>query len=415
MNINNTDTFQAIVKQSTNPIIVTDSNLAYPGPKIVYVNNALCQQSGYTKEELIDISPDIFQGKDSLKLSKTNKDKIKKLEKISFKTVNYTKDGKAYHVKINIFALVNEHNEITNYVAIKEDITEYVKEINYLQKFINLQDNIIILTNGQDMEFANQKLFDFFDFKDMQIFKQYHTCICERFIEDERFFNLSKINPEENWVDILKELPHSERIVAMLGQDFKIHAFSVTINTFDKDLDIVTFSNISQTVLNQIRLQEKTVHDKLTCAFNREYFEQNYRFFIEDSIKDDCLFGLALLDIDHFKNVNDTHGHDVGDYVLKHMVQIIDKNSRENDILIRWGGEEFIMIFHITSTDALHAELENVRKVIETENFETVGTITCSFGATVYKNNEDIELTIKRADDALYYSKRTGRNKITIE
>ena len=396
-------------------MLIVEPQLEFPGPKIVYINKAFTQMTGYSFEDLEDKTPRVLQGKESNRsIGETLKDKMRNGESFSFQTVNYKKDGTKYDVKINIFPIKDSDGNIINYASVQEDISNHVETVNYLQRFIDLQDNMIILTDGTKLNFANKRLFDFFGFENLDDFTSIHQCICERFIEDDRFFNLTKVKEDENWVDVLKTLPHSKRIVTMLGSDFKIHAFAITVNVFDSKMDIVTFSNISQTVLNQINLHKKTIHDKLTGAFNREYFEQNYRNLIDEYQSSGNSFGLALLDIDHFKSVNDTYGHDVGDYVLKHMVELVQKFSRTEDILIRWGGEEFVMILNVKSLDALHKALEHIRQVIELEEFDTVKTITCSFGAAVYKNNEDIEETIKRADDALYFSKRTGRNKVTV-
>ena len=284
-----------------------------------------------------------------------------------------------------------------------------------LKQFVDTQDTIVILTDGQELRFANKSFFKFFGFENISSFKAKYDCICEHFIENDRFFHLGKIKEEENWVEVLQTMPHSQRIVSMMGDDFKVHAFSVNISRFDPTTLIVSFTNISQTMLAHIELEEKTIHDKLTGAYNREYFDKNYERLIYEYTQDEFKLALALLDIDHFKAVNDTYGHDVGDYVLKHFVEIIQQFSRSYDVLIRWGGEEFIMIFKVKSNEDLSKALEHLRKVIELVEFETVGHKTCSFGGTIYKDNEAIEETIKRADQALYSAKNAGRNRVVIK
>jgi diguanylate cyclase (GGDEF)-like protein len=94
-------------------------------------------------------------------------------------------------------------------------------------------------------------------------------------------------------------------------------------------------------------LKKKILHDKLTNAYNREFFDQNYKKFISEYSTSNSKLAIAMLDIDHFKLVNDNYGHDIGDQVLIQFVDTLHKNSRKNDILVRWGGEEFIMILKI--------------------------------------------------------------------
>ncbi len=295
-----------------------------------------------------------------------------------------------------------------------KQINHIMKKNKNIQQLLDTQNNIVILTDGENLHFVNTKFFDFFNFKSLKDFKKYHKCICELFCENDKFFHLGKVKENENWLDRIQELPHSERIVSMLAKDFSLHAFSVTINKFDDDFMILTFTDISQTILNYIELEEKTIRDKLTGAFNREYFEQNYKNLLSDFNKDDFHFALAILDIDHFKLINDTYGHDIGDEVLIQFVKIVEKYSRKDDIFIRWGGEEFLLLLKVHSKKDLQKALEHIRKVIELQEFSKVGHKTCCLGGTMYKEREDIKETIKRADQAVYKAKEQGRNKVVI-
>lgn len=412
----NFDILQTVTIQSSNPILIVEADLESPGPKILYINDAFSKMTNYTLEDLKGKTPRVLQGKKSNRsIQKELKENLLNGDKFSFETVNYKKDGSEYHVKLNIFPIRNKNGDITHYASIQEDITKQKERIDYLQKFVDMQDNIVLISDGERIKFCNKRLFDFFGVNDLEEFNIHYGCISESFIEDDRFFNMSQVKDDENWVDKLRSLYHSKRVVTMLGGDFKIHAFSITVSEFDENNYILSFTNISQTVLNQVKLEEKTILDKLTGAYNREYFEKNYRSLIEKYESEGFKLAIALLDIDHFKSVNDTYGHDVGDYVLKKMVKVVNKFSRKEDILIRWGGEEFVMLLKIKEHGSLDKALEHIRRVIEIEKFETVGKITCSFGASIYNGLEDIEKTIKRADEAVYYSKRGGRNRVSIK
>jgi diguanylate cyclase (GGDEF)-like protein len=272
----------------------------------------------------------------------------------------------------------------------------------------------VILSSGESITYANQKFFEFFNLKNLNEFLSKNQCICEKFIRDDKFFHLGKVDNNQSWLDAIKVLPQSKSIVAMIGKDSLIHSFSVSINFYEHNIYILSFTDISDTMVEQIRLQEKTLHDTLTDAYNREYFEQYIDQIIIDYTKSDSLLALCMLDIDFFKKVNDTYGHDVGDVVLRELVDVIDKFSRENDILIRWGGEEFIILFKISSPKSLAKVLEKLRKAIEKHLFATVEHITCSLGSSIYKEGEDINSTIKRADKALYSAKNSGRNRVVI-
>ena len=123
-------------------------------------------------------------------------------------------------------------------------------------------------------------------------------------------------------------------------------------------------------------------------------------------------FSLIMLDIDHFKTVNDTYGHDVGDYVLKATVNVIKRNIRKADIFARYGGEEFMIVQPETTIERAKVYAEKIRTIIEQNNFDKVKKITISIGVTMFNKNDAIESITKRVDDALYRAKDNGRNRV---
>ena len=223
---------------------------------------------------------------------------------------------------------------------------------------------------------------------------------------------MGKIDINNFWVDEIQKLPENERVVLIAAPGFNMCAFSVNISKFDDSSYLINFSDISESMIELIKLEDKIIHDKLTGAFNREYFESKNSTFIEECKNTNMRLGLGVIDIDFFKKINDTYGHDIGDSVLIELVNII---SKENDVLFRWGGEEFIVILKLKSEKNLYDELENYRIKVEKHNFKYIGNLTCSLGGSIYKDNEKIEKTIKRADIALYEAKASGRNKTIIE
>jgi diguanylate cyclase (GGDEF)-like protein len=303
---------------------------------------------------------------------------------------------------------------VSNHIQIYDLVKKLEDSYHNLEKFIETQDSIVILTDGKELKFANKKLFSFLGYQNLANFLTYYKCVCEHFIENDRFFHLGKINEEQSWVDVMETIPKTERIVSMLNKESSPHVFSISISQYDKDTKIVSFADISETMKEHIELEKKSVHDKLTGAYNREFFDINYKKYLYEYNLEENKLAVALLDIDHFKDVNDTYGHDVGDTVLKEFVNIIHEYSRTDDIFIRWGGEEFILLLKVQSIDGLRKALEHFRKVVEINDFTTIGTKTCSIGGTLYIEDENIKTTIKRADEAVYDAKENGRNKVVI-
>ena len=123
---------------------------------------------------------------------------------------------------------------------------------------------------------------------------------------------------------------------------------------------------------------------------------------------------MIMLDIDFFKKINDTHGHLVGDDVLVLMCNLIKNSIRESDYLIRWGGEEFLILTPEIDLDAAVKLAEKLRILIEKNEFIAVGSITISLSVVQKNDDELLENLLKRLDNLLYDSKRSGRNKTSF-
>lgn len=180
------------------------------------------------------------------------------------------------------------------------------------------------------------------------------------------------------------------------------------------DLGIkVGYTAISQNITDKKRVEELSITDQLTQLHNRMYLENSFNKEIKRSKRYSHTFAVIMLDIDHFKEVNDTYGHDVGDHVLVAISKILSEHIRETDILGRWGGEEFLIICPHTTEIEANLLAEKLRSSIESYQFDTIGQKTCSFGISVFDLNDDgYKEVIKRADEALYTAKKKGRNRV---
>ena len=385
---------------------------------MLYINNAIETITGYKIDEIkfnkVISFANIIHPSDLAVVHKSIDSMIKNnVLNIDLEYRIISKDGRIIWINDNLQLISDENHSY--FEGVISDITSQKIAYDKLYKFIDTQDNIVILTNGKNIEFANKKFFNFLGFKNIEEYKINHKCISDLFIEDDKFFNLSFVNENENWVNIIQTLSHRKRVVAIKGIDGITYAFSVTINKFEDAIYIVSFTDISETMLANLELEQKVLRDKLTNAYNREFFENNYKRLIETFENDEMYFGLGMIDIDNFKKINDTYGHDIGDKILVTLVSNVERSSRNDDILIRWGGEEFIMILKVSSENGLYIALENLRKIIENSKIDHLQKITCSFGGTLYEKNEPINNTIKRADEALYMAKAAGRNKVILK
>jgi len=161
-------------------------------------------------------------------------------------------------------------------------------------------------------------------------------------------------------------------------------------------------------------LEEKTRTDALTGAFNRQGVDEALQVGLSEWRRKKKPLSLVLMDIDHFKKINDTHGHAVGDYVLAEVSQIVKAHIRGNDLFARWGGEEFVLVCRNTHVDQARLVAEKIRLLIADHKFENDVKVSASFGVATLRANETLEQLFNAADAALYKAKNEGRNRVVV-
>ncbi|MGY0614985.1 sensor domain-containing diguanylate cyclase [Vibrio sp. FJH11] len=171
----------------------------------------------------------------------------------------------------------------------------------------------------------------------------------------------------------------------------------------------VSAMNIVSNTIDQLHLD--TLTDSMTGLLNRRGLDKAVASLREQNTP----FSVLALDVDYFKKVNDTFGHDAGDALLKSVATLIQDQAREGDAVCRAGGEEFIVFLTQTDLDQALVVAERVRKSIESHEFLTVGNVTISVGVSHWDGtNEPINAVLKSADDALYQAKHNGRNQTVV-
>ena len=189
-----------------------------------------------------------------------------------------------------------------------------------------------------------------------------------------------------------------------------------------KNCDPVEFfarvRNLARTGVLQESLDKASRTDELTQLANRRHGTERLDEEVARSRRYDRDLAVALLDIDHFKKVNDTHGHQAGDEVLIAVSNHLESASRDSDCAIRWGGEEFLLVFPETSLDEAAGIVERFRAQVEASPTKVVGgvelTVTVSGGVARLEPDDTIESLVARADAALYRAKELGRNQLLL-
>ncbi|WP_341939522.1 GGDEF domain-containing protein [Marinimicrobium sp. C2-29] len=160
-------------------------------------------------------------------------------------------------------------------------------------------------------------------------------------------------------------------------------------------------------------LEEKVKTDPLTGAFNRQGIEEAIELGLAERRQGKPM-SLIMLDVDHFKQVNDSHGHPTGDRILSGLSHLVQENIRGSDLFARWGGEEFVLVCRDTGLKDAAGLAEKLRALLEGQSFGEPVTITASFGVATLGARENLEHLFVRVDDALYAAKERGRNRVEV-
>ncbi len=224
---------------------------------------------------------------------------------------------------------------------------------------------------------------------------------------------LSKLSHEFSRKDFSK-IDELRRSIREMKEKNEIYQLKVSllkmVETFEQYIrrlkkDVESYENLAFT-------------DQLTGLYNRRMFLEIAEKKLNEAKRYQEPLSIIMLDIDLFKRINDTYGHDIGDLALKFLANILRKNVRASDIVARWGGEEFVILLPKTSLEQAYRVAEKIRKIVEFSTVELPDGVklkfTVSLGVSSFRGQEDLEELLKEADVALYEAKRRGRNRTEV-
>jgi diguanylate cyclase (GGDEF)-like protein/PAS domain S-box-containing protein len=204
----------------------------------------------------------------------------------------------------------------------------------------------------------------------------------------------------------------------------RVPIITTTVAIRDENGEVVggleTFHDVTTEMSALAQVEQLTAQAllcPLTAVGNRRYAEQMLETKFDEMNRNASSLGLIFIDIDHFKTINDKHGHAIGDLALKMVARTLANAMRTYDFLARWGGEEFIAILPNLDQAQLKVLAERLRALVEKSSADISGAtllVTISIGAVVVNPLDKIEQVLNRADTLMYQSKRDGRNRVTI-
>ncbi len=187
------------------------------------------------------------------------------------------------------------------------------------------------------------------------------------------------------------------------------------LRQMNTELESLVAARTQELVEKNQQLEILSVTDKLTGLFNRRKLDEEMEEALALSRRYAVHLAIIMIDIDHFKRVNDSYGHGAGDLVLAGVADILRGCTRDSDAVGRLGGEEFVVLCRHSTRDGAMAAAENLRAAIASHAFSGIDPITASFGVAAYRDGDTMASLLGRADAALYRAKNNGRNRVEIE
>jgi len=354
-------------------------------------------------------------------------DKVKLPSSFSLKLINSYAHLAAVAIEKdqNKKAILKKEHQLIE--QIKQYNVELKSQEDELSKiFNNALVGLMYITGDRKLIKGNQRLADIFGYESPQemLGISMHSLHLskERFVEFGRInFQSLKYNEKFNIEYQLRKKDGSSIWCELSGRAldneypadlYKGVLWTVSDISARKTLENKVQERTKEIEAKNISLKELSIKDHLTGLYNRSKLDEVLEYNIKYYKRYKNSFGLILIDIDHFKSVNDTYGHQAGDIILKEFSNIILTCSRETDVVGRWGGEEFLIIVDNITQNNIVELSKKIRNKIENHKFSILKKMTASLGCTIFKENDNANEIIFRVDEALYKSKNNGRNCI---
>lgn len=424
------DLLRSCIDRLNDVVIITEIDVEKTIPKVIFVNEAFLKISGYTREDVIGKNMAILNGppgqeKEIIKI----REAMRNFKPIKTELLNYTKFGSVFGIELDIVPVANQHGQFVHCIVVGRDISERKKnEILLLKNQENLK---FVLESGNvahwDQDFTNNvNSYSSLYFKMLGITdpdnksKWSMKDVYEYVHIDDKKIVLNEYHR------VLKGMETYNVEFRVIWPNGEIHWLWCRGKVFLDDMKKITNANgiitdISERKKTEDQIKQLAFYDPLTQLPNRRLLTERLQFTLSQN--SDYFNGLLFLDLDNFKTLNDTLGHDKGDILLKAVSKCIEGCVRKTDTVARLGGDEFVVLINHVSTCHKEAQkeiqkigkkiLELLNKPFKFGNYEHLSP--ASIGATMFANNYyTVEDLLKQADVAMYQAKSNGKNSLVF-
>ncbi|WP_141540623.1 GGDEF domain-containing protein [Bacillus cereus] len=279
-----------------------------------------------------------------------------------------------------------------------------------LQMMFDFQNDLLFIVEDDEIVDCNTNFLTFFGYENLFAYREQHLVFAEHFIRENGYYSTTH---DITWLD---DTLSSGRRIKMSNYEGAVSTFLLRATPLPEDLSRFIVKCTEITELDEIYQEQERLAmiDSLTEIYNRLKFQQILEVEWEKVIRNDEKIAIILFDIDNFKTVNDTYGHDFGDLALIQLAELMKSKVEQQHVFARWGGEEFIILVTNTVEKEAFQVAESLRFFIETKQFTGISKLTASFGVALYEQGTTREELMQRADIALYEAKKNGKNQVCV-
>ena len=390
---------ETILDTSKDGIAILDMDTNF-----LFFNSAYLDMTGFTQEELLTKSCAGLSAPEDVSRAYAIIGKVKEEGFVrDFEKTCIVDQGRRIRVNMSLSLMPDKKRILIS----SRDVTQARAMEKKMQDYVGMVDNYII-TSSTDLDgniTAVSKAFcRISGYSESELIGKNHRLI--------RHIGMTDAAYKEMWDAITHNITW-EGEMKNIAKDGSSYWVKAAISPFwDDEGKKIGYTAVRQDITDKKKVEELSITDRLTGLFNRMKLEEVFAYELERSHRYATPLSVIILDIDHFKNVNDTYGHQMGDKVLQEIADILENGKRLSDTVGRWGGEEFLFILPETELDGARSRAEILRTAIEAHPFPDIGHKTASFGIAQYHREDTITSLLERADKALYRAKQHGRNRV---
>ena len=400
------------IEQAFNAVLITDA--AENDHRIVYVNPALCAMTGYAAHELLGRNPRMLQGPHTCPMVIAElRSCVAEGRFFKGSTFNYRKDGTPYLLEWNISPVRDADGRITHFVSVQHDLSALAMARASSDIFARTldatEDGVLICNHLGIIEFANQGYEKITGLRASELIGR-KPSVAQSGQHEPAFYT-------ELWARLKDGRPVREIFINQRTDGTEVHCEQSITPLRNREGEVTHYvsmvRDITAKVLSERAFREQMQHDSLTGALTRTSGSLHLEKAVAQAREVDAALALALVDVDYFKQVNDGFGHPMGDKVLATVARTVAACLRASDKIIRWGGEEFLLIMPGCDEASAVLTLDRCRHAVRQACADMLPMpITISAGVGQIEPGQDLAECIERIDQLLYRAKQEGRDQV---